>query len=95
MRLPKLEKVEAGIASAKAKIAEQQARLRELERLKTKVEDDRMVKTLRAEKISDAELGALVESFRRGRPDTQPAGPSAQGGAAKIEEERDYADKKR
>lgn len=73
MRLPKLEKVEADIADAKAKIAEYQTKLRTLEKLKTDVENDKMIKALRAENISDADLSALMESFRKSKTNTEPA----------------------
>jgi hypothetical protein len=72
MRLPKLEKVESDIAETRAKIAEYQTKLRTLEKLKTDVENDRMIKALRAENISDADLGALMESFRRSKTNTEP-----------------------
>jgi phage shock protein A len=73
MRLPKLEKVEADIADTKAKIAELTTKLRTLEKTKIDVENDKMIKALRAEKISDADLGALMESFRRTKNKQSPA----------------------
>ena len=73
MRLPKLEKVESDIADTKARIADYQTKLRDLEKLKVLVENDRMIKVLRAENISDADLGALMESFRKGKTNNEPA----------------------
>jgi hypothetical protein len=73
MRLPKLEKVESDIAETKARIAEYQNKLRALEKLKIDVENDRMIKALRAENISDADLNTLMESFRKSKTNTEPA----------------------
>jgi len=73
MRLPKLEKVESDIADTKARIADYQTKLRDLEKLKVLVENDRMIKVLRAENVSDADLGALMESFRKSKTNNEPA----------------------
>jgi hypothetical protein len=73
MRLPKLEKVESDIAETKARIAEYQNKLRALEKIKIDVENDRMIKALRAENISDADLNTLMESFRKSKTNTEPA----------------------
>jgi hypothetical protein len=73
MRLPKIEKVESDIAETKAKIAEYQARLRSLERLKIDVENDMVIRAMRSESISDAELNALMEPFRKKEAITEPA----------------------
>jgi hypothetical protein len=77
MRLPKIEKVEADIAETKAKLSELQAKLRNLEKLKIDVENDRMIKALRAESISDSELIALMESFRKNKSEPAEARVSA------------------
>jgi len=72
MNTPKIEKVKAGIEKTKAKILDFQARLRALERQKTELENDQIVALVRSEKISDAELAALMKSLRREEPDNAP-----------------------
>jgi len=65
---PKIERVANDIEKAKAKISELQAKLRELEQTKTKLENEHIVALVRSEKISDAELAALMKSFRKEGP---------------------------
>jgi flagellar biosynthesis chaperone FliJ len=64
----KIEKAKTEIDKAKAKISDWQAKLRELEREKTRLENEQIVALVRSEKISDAELGALMKSFRKEGP---------------------------
>jgi hypothetical protein len=61
----KIEKVKAEIDRTKAKVLEFQAKLRALERQKIELENERIVALVRGEHISDAELDALMKSFRR------------------------------
>lgn len=68
MANPKLEKVCSEIEKAKAKISELQTKLRELEREKIRLENEQIIAFVRSEKISDAELAALMNSFRREGP---------------------------
>ena len=62
---PKIEKVNTAIDKTKAIIADYQKKLRDLEREKTRIENDRIVAFVRSEKISDAELETLMRSFRK------------------------------
>ena len=68
MTNPRIEKVKTEIEKTKAKISEFQAKLRELEREKTRLENEQIVALVRSEKISDAELTALMKSLRRDEP---------------------------
>lgn len=72
MTNPKLEKVKAGIEKMKAKINEYQGKLRDLEREKIRLENEEIVALVRGEKISDAELNALMQSLRRENVGTSP-----------------------
>jgi hypothetical protein len=62
---PRIEKVKAEIEKMKARITELTAKLRELEREKIRLENERIVALVRSEKISDAELSALMRARRR------------------------------
>ena len=62
---PKIEKVKTEIKKTKTKISELQIKLRELEREKVRLEDEQIVALIRSERISDSELSALMESFRK------------------------------
>ena len=75
MTNPRLEKVISDIARTKAKISEFQAKLREYEREKIRLENERIVALVRSEKISDAELNALMQSLRKEEP--KPTGVTA------------------
>jgi len=69
---PKLKRTIADIAKSKAKIAAEQARLRNLERQKTDQENEEIVALFRREKLSEDEFTALVRGHRENesRPDT-------------------------
>ena len=76
MNNPRLERVIADIEKVKDKIAEQQSRLRTLERQKTDIENGQIIALVRSERISDAELSALLKSLRsegQGDGEVQPA----------------------
>ena len=76
MNNPRLDRVIADIEKVKDKIAEQQSRLRTLERQKTDIENGQIIALVRSERISDAELSALLKSLRsegQGDSDAQPA----------------------
>jgi DNA-binding transcriptional regulator YhcF (GntR family) len=60
----KTEKINTEIEKTKAKIAEDQARLRELERQKTEQENTEIVGIVRDVKMSPQELAAFVRKFK-------------------------------
>lgn len=62
---PRIEKVNTQIANTKARISEYQSKLRALERQKTDLENERIIALVRGERISDAELTALMQSLRK------------------------------
>jgi len=76
MNNPKIDKVNLEIEKTKAKISEFQTKLRGLERQKTDLEDAQIVALVRSERISDAELTALMASLRSNGKDAAPAEPS-------------------
>ena len=78
MTNPKIEKIKAEIERTKAAITDYQKKLREQEREKTRLENDQIVAFVRGERISDAELATLMQSFRN--PAT-PRNEALQGGA--------------
>jgi len=74
---PKLQKISGEIDKAKAKIAEQQARLRELERQRTELENAEIVAVFRKEKLTEDDLAAFV---RQMSARSQPEAPTAPTG---------------
>ena len=64
----RIEKVIIAIEKTKATILEYQRKLRDLERDKIRLENERIVALVRGENISDAELNALMQSFRKEEP---------------------------
>ena len=83
---PKIEKVNKAIDKTKAIIQDYQKKLRDLEREKIRLENQRIVALVRGEKISDAELNALMQSLRKEEP--TPAEESAEI-KSRLEETRD------
>lgn len=75
MQDSKIEKVKADIDKTKAKLSEYQAKLRELEREKIRLENEQIVALVRNEKISDAELNALMNTIRKKEKNTSPQKP--------------------
>ncbi|MCL2588067.1 MAG: DUF4315 family protein [Oscillospiraceae bacterium] len=61
---PKIERVNREIDKTKDKIAAQQARLRDLEKQKTHLENEEIVALFRREKLSEDEFSALVRGHR-------------------------------
>ena len=59
---PKIERVCKDIDKTKGKIGELQARLRELERQKTKLENTEIVETVRGMDISLSDLAAMLRA---------------------------------
>jgi DNA-binding helix-hairpin-helix protein with protein kinase domain len=88
MNNPKLDKAISDIARTKAKIAEHQGKLREQEREKIRLENEQIVALVRSERISDAELNALMQSLRREEPNPAEATVSAKENP-RQEERRD------
>ena len=90
MTNPKIEKTKTEIEKTKAKISEFQAKLRALERQKTDLEDEQIVALIRSEKISDAELTALMNSLRK----EKPSPPEAKAAVEEITRMEDTHDAK-
>ena len=61
---PKIIKLKNEISSTKKKIADLTAKLREMERKITILENEEIVAAFRSEKISDVELSKLMLSIR-------------------------------
>ena len=61
----KIEKTKSAIAKTKAIIADHQAKLRDLEKLKTQLENDEVVAMFRREKLNEDEFAALLRSQRK------------------------------
>jgi phage terminase Nu1 subunit (DNA packaging protein) len=66
MATTKTAKVQAEIEKARAKLAEQQARLKDLEHKKTEIENTEIVDIVRGMSIPLDELAALLQSIRAG-----------------------------
>jgi ribosomal 50S subunit-associated protein YjgA (DUF615 family) len=60
MNRPKIENVNAAIAKTKEKIAEYNAKLKELERQRTILEDAAIVAMFRKENMTDGDFAALL-----------------------------------
>lgn len=65
MENSKLEKVKADIEKVKVRISDYQGKLRDLERKKTDLENEDIIALVRREKITDAELNALLRTIRK------------------------------
>lgn len=68
MAISKSAKIEAEIEKVKAKITEQQARLKELEQKKLEAENTEIVDIVRGLSISLDELPVLLQAIRSGAP---------------------------
>ena len=66
MAITKSAKIEAEIEKVKAKIAEQQARLKGLEQKKLEAENSEIVEIVRGMSISLADLPLVLQQFRSG-----------------------------
>ena len=66
MAITKSAKIEAEIEKVKAKIAEQQARLKELEQKKLEAENSEIVEIVRGMSISLADLPQVLQQLRSG-----------------------------
>ena len=61
---PRITKINGEIDKTRAKIAEFQARLRELERQKTEIENTEIVELVRGVDATPQELAAFIRAFR-------------------------------
>lgn len=66
MAVSKSAKIEAEIEKVKAKIAEQQTKLKELEQRKIEAENSEIVEMVRGMSVSLTELPLLLEKLRSG-----------------------------
>jgi len=87
MTNPKIEKAKTEIEKTKVKISELQAKLREQEREKVRLENEQIVALVRGERISDAELTALLRSLHRDEPDAAPIAPMVSESTTTRQEE--------
>lgn len=83
MAVSKSAKIEAEIEKVKAKIAEQQNKLKELEQRKIEAENSEIVDMVRGMSVSLTELPLLLEKLRSGEGLGQVVPKS---GAAEMEE---------
>ena len=73
---PKIEKLGVEIAKTKAKIETMQARLREMEKQKTELENTDYVSIARSYDMTPAELAEFLKAMRDGPANTLPIGSS-------------------
>jgi hypothetical protein len=83
MTNPKIEKVDAAIAKMKARISEDNATLRELERQKVLLENNEIISLFRRENLTDNDIAELM-LIKAGRS----AGASIEETAANESEAR-------
>ena len=83
MAVSKSAKIEAEIEKVKAKIAEQQNKLKELEQRKIEAENSEIVDMVRGMSVSLGELPLLLEKLRSGQTPGQVVPKS---GAAEMED---------
>lgn len=88
MATTKSAKIEAEIEKVKGKIAEQQARLKELEQRRTEAENSEIVDIVRGMSISLSELPVLLQKLRSGETSGQNV-PKPEPDAAMSETEVD------
>lgn len=90
---PKIQKVTGEIEKIKAKIAGQQARLRELERQKTELENAEIVAIFRKERLTENDFAAFVRQMAAHSTEKQaegfaPAAPFYQSEQEDIDNEK-------
>lgn len=83
----KMEKISADIVNAKAKIAEWQARLRDLERQKTEHENLEILQVVRGVGTSPEEIRELLDLIRATKEPPKPTITNIIKEEPKIEEE--------
>jgi hypothetical protein len=86
---PRIAKVKKEIEKTREQLAQGQARLRELERKKTELEDTDVVAAFRASNIPLAELAAYLARFQDGSVLQQPTPPITAGGYSYTNTEED------
>jgi len=74
---PKIIKVNTAIEKTKEQITELNAKLRDLEKQKTQLENDEIVAMFRREKLNEDEFAALLQSGRKKIAQTQQQPSSA------------------
>ena len=84
MAVSKSQKIEAEIEKVKAKISEQQDRLKELEQKKVEAENSEIVDIVRGLSISLEELPLVLQQLRGGTSG-QSVQKSEDGGPRKVE----------
>ena len=87
----KLKKIEADIAKTKEKISEFTAKLRELERSKTEIENAGIIALVRDMDISPEELTAFIRAFKDKSNSpiiTPPESEPIQNGEEDIDDEK-------
>lgn len=73
---PKIEKLGIEIAKTKAKIETMQAKLREMEKQKTELENTDYVSIARSYDMTPAELAEFLKAMQGGPANTLPVGSS-------------------
>jgi len=81
----KIRKVDDDIERTKAKIAELQALVPELERKKTDLENTEIVRLVRSADVAPDKLTAFVEAYKAGNTAARPAAPPASAYHARQE----------
>ena len=85
MAVSKSQKIQAEIDKVKAKISEQQARLKDLEKNKQEAENSEIVDIVRGMSISLEELPLVLQRLRDGGASGQSVQKSGDGGKEKNE----------
>ena len=85
----RIERISKEIQKVKDKISEFQARLRELEKQKTELENMEIVDTVRGMDISFADLAALLAATKAGGGTTLTSGQNVQNSETDKMEEND------
>ena len=85
---PKIIKVNTAIEKTKEQIAEHQAKLRDLEKQKTQLENDEIVAMFRRERLNEDEFAALLQSGRQKSPQQQSPPQQLQQHSPKPSETR-------
>ena len=69
---PKIIKVNTAIDKTKEQMAELQAKLRDLEKQKTQLENDEIVAMFRREQLNEDEFSALLQAGKKKAKERQP-----------------------
>jgi hypothetical protein len=93
MTNPKIEKVKTAITKTKSIIADQQSKLRDLEKQKIQLENDEVIAMFRREKLNEDEFAALLRSGREAGPDDS-AGQASQSVSSTGDDEISFDNEK-